>query len=78
MIEKLAELIWKILEPRIDELLERAYVKGSEDIIRRFAYVYDTVAKTAREDAYVEAGAIEIDDLDEELSKTIFEELEDE
>ena len=75
-MEKLAELIWKILEPRLDDVIERAYIKGGEDMIRRFAFVYDAVAKTAKEDAYADAGAIDIDDLDVELSQTIFEELE--
>ena len=77
MMEKLAELIWKALEPKIAEVTEKAYIKGGEDMIRRFAFVYDAVAKTANEDVYAEAGAIDIDDLDVELSQTIFEELED-
>lgn len=76
MAEKLAELIWKQLEPRVKQVAEDAYKRGAEDVIRRFAFVYDTVAKTAREDAYAEAGVIDIGELDEELSQTIFEEIE--
>ena len=73
----LADIIWKQIEPRFEETIERAYVKGGEDMIRRFAFVYDTVAKTAKEDAYAEVGAIDIDDLDVDLSQSIFEELEE-
>lgn len=76
MMEKLAELIWKILEPRMEEVIANAYKQGGEDIIRRFAFVYDKIAETAKTDAYADAGAIDIDDLDVELSQTIFEELE--
>ena len=72
----LADIIWKQLEPRFEETIERAYVKGGEDMIRRFAFVYDAVAKTAKEDAYADAGAIDVDELDVDLSQSIFEELE--
>ena len=75
MMDKLAELIWKILEPRLEDVIQTAYVKGGEDVIRRFAFVYEKVADTAKADAYAEAGAISIEELDEELSQTIFEEL---
>lgn len=74
-MEKLAELIWKILEPRMEEVITKAYRQGGEDIIRRFAFVYDKVAETAKADAYADAGAIDFDELDEELSQTVFEEL---
>jgi len=75
MAEKLAELIWKILEPRLEEIIEKAYAKGGEDVIRRFAFVYDTVAQTAKADVYAEMGAIPIEEVDEEFSQTVFEEL---
>ena len=75
-MEKLAELIWKILEPRLEKVITDAYKKGGEDIIRRFAFVYDEVRNIAREDAMAEAGEIPIEEIDEELSQTIFEELE--
>ena len=73
MMEKLAELIWKALEPKIAEVTEKAYIKGGEDMIRRFAFVYDAVAKTAKEDVYADAGAIPI----EEISKEQFDAIVD-
>ena len=68
---KLADMIWKQIEPKFEESIEKAYVKGGEDMIRRFAFVYDAVAKTAKEDAYAQAGAIEIP----EISKDEFDKL---
>lgn len=72
----LTEMIWKQLEPKISEMVEKAYKQGAEDTIRRFAFVYDEVRKLAREDAYAEAGEIPIEEVDEEFSQTIFEEYE--
>ena len=69
----LADIIWKQLEPRFEETIERAYVKGGEDVIRRFAFVYDAIAKTAKEDVYTNAGAIPI----EEISKEQFDAIVD-
>ena len=71
MLDKLTEMIWAKLEPKIAEVAEKAYKQGAEDTIRRFAFVYDAIAKTAKEDAYTEAGAIPI----EEITKEQFEEL---
>ena len=71
MTDKLAELIWKILEPRLEEVIQKAYVKGGEDVIRRFAYIYEAVGEMAKQDAYAEAGMIPI----EEISKEQYEEL---
>ncbi len=67
MIEKLAELIWAKLEPRIKKTVEEAYNKGADDTVRRFAFVYDTIAQTAKADVYAQAGAIEIPETDEEV-----------
>lgn len=75
MMEKLAELIWKILEPRLEDVIQKAYAKGAEDIIRRFAFVYDAVGEMAKQEAYAEAGAIPIEEINEEFSQTVFEEL---
>lgn len=71
MFEKLAEIIWKMLEPKIAEVAEESYKQGAEDTIRRFAFVYEAIAKTAKEDVYADAGAIPI----EEISKAKYEEL---
>ena len=68
---KLADMIWKQIEPKFEESIEKAYVKGGEDMIRRFAFVYDAVAKTAKADAFAQAGAIEIP----EISKDEFDKL---
>lgn len=69
-------IIRKYMQPIIKETQEEAYKQGAEDVIRRFAFVYDEVRRLAKEDAYAEAGAIPIDELDEELSQSIFEEVE--
>lgn len=69
------ELLRKYMQPIIKEATEEAYKQGAEDTIRRFAFVYDEVRKLAREDAMAEAGEIPIEEIDEELSQTIFEEI---
>ena len=65
------ELLRKYMQPIIEEATEKAYKQGAEDTIRRFAFVYDTIAQTAKRDAYDEVGAIDI----EELSPEVFEEI---
>ena len=69
------ELLKKYMQPIIKETQEEAYKQGAEDVIRRFAFVYDEVRNLAREDARAEAGEIPIEEIDEELSQTIFEEI---
>ena len=68
-------IIRKYMQPIIKEAQEEAYKQGAEDVIRRFAFVYDEVRNIAREDARAEAGEIPIEEIDEELSQTIFEEI---
>ena len=68
-------ILRKYMEPIIKETQEEAYKQGAEDVIRRFAFVYDEVRNIAREDARAEAGEIPIEEIDEELSQTIFEEI---
>lgn len=63
------------MQPIIKDAQEEAYKQGAEDVIRRFAFVYDEVRNIAREDARAEAGEIPIEEIDEELSQTIFEEI---
>ena len=70
------EILRKYMQPIIKEAQEEAYKQGAEDVIRRFAFVYDEVRNLAREDAMAEAGAIQIEEIDEELSRTVFEGLE--
>lgn len=69
------ELLRKYMQPIIKDAQEEAYKQGAEDVIRRFAFVYDEVRNIAREDARAEAGEIPIEEIDEEYSQTIFEEI---
>lgn len=68
-------ILRKYMQPIIKEAQEEAYKQGAEDTIRRFAFVYDEVRNLAREDARAEAGEIPIEEIDEEYSQTIFEEI---
>ena len=68
MLEKVLK---KYMQPIIKEATEEAYKQGAEDVIRRFAFVYEAIAKTAKEDVYADAGAIPI----EEISKEQYKEL---
>lgn len=72
MFEKILK---KYMQPIIQDAQKEAYKQGAEDVIRRFAFVYDEVRNIAREDARAEAGEIPIEEIDEELSQTIFEEI---
>lgn len=69
------DILRKYMQPIIKDATEEAYKQGAEDTIRRFAFVYDEVRNIAREDARAEAGEIPIEEIDEELSQTIFEEI---
>lgn len=69
------KILRKYMQPIIKDAQEEAYKQGAEDILRRFAFVYDEVRNIAREDARAEAGEIPIEEIDEELSQTIFEEI---
>ena len=68
-------ILRRYMQPIIKETQEEAYKQGAEDVIRRFAFVYDEVRNIAREDARAEAGEIPIEEIDEEYSQTIFEEI---
>jgi len=61
------ELLKKYMQP----IIEDAYKQGAEDTIRRFAFVYDVVRQNAKEDAYAEVGAIDI----EEISRDEFDDM---
>ena len=73
----IADMIWKQLEPKIAEVAENAYVKGSEDTIRRFAFVYDAIAKQAKEDIYAQAGAIEIPEISKEQFDAVIDDMKE-
>ena len=62
---------FKNLQNLIKEATEEAYKQGAEDVIRRFAFVYETVAQTAKADAYAEAGAVNIEEITQEEFDTI-------
>ena len=57
---------FKYLEPKIKEAYDEGYKVGTDDVIRRLAYVYDAVRQTAKIDAYAEAGAMDIDEVTKE------------
>ena len=61
------EILKKYMQPIIKEATEEAYKKGAEDTIRRFAFVYDVVAQKAKEEAWAEAGAVNIAELEDDL-----------
>ena len=61
------EILRKYMQPIIKDAQEEAYKKGAEDTIRRFAFVYDAIAQKAKEEAWAEAGAINIEDLEDDL-----------
>ena len=61
-------ILRKYMQPIIKEAQEEAYKQGAEDVIRRFAFVYDEVRNIAREDAMAEAGAINIDEIADEFN----------
>lgn len=60
-------ILRKYMQPIIKEAQEEAYKKGAEDTIRRFAFVYDAIAQKAKEEAWAEAGAINIEELEDDL-----------
>ena len=62
------EILRKYMQPIIKEAQEEAYKQGAEDTIRRFAFVYDTIGQKAKEDAWAEAGAINIDEIADEFN----------
>ena len=65
------EMIRKALKPIMAEVAEEAYKQGAEDVIRRFAFVYDAVGEMAKRDVYADIGAIDT----EELSPEVFDEI---
>lgn len=87
LLDKLAELLWKRLEPRIIKACEEGYKRGevtwyvsgvsdgyaecAEDITRRCGQLYEIIRQKAKEDAYTESGAINI----EEVSKEEFDQI---
>lgn len=60
-------ILRKYMQPIIKETQEEAYKQGAEDTIRRFAFVYDVVRQTAKTDAYADAGAIDIEEITDDL-----------
>ena len=64
-------ILRKYMQPIIKEAQTEAYKQGAEDTIRRFAFVYDTIGQKAKEDAWADAGAIPIDEIDELMEADI-------
>ena len=87
LLNKLAEMLWARLEPKIIKACEEGYKRGeltwyssgvadgysecAEDITRRMGQIYEIISQKAREDVYTEAGAIDI----EEISKEEFDQI---
>ena len=71
----LQEMMAKAMKPIIAEVAEESYKRGAEDILRRFAFVYDAVRQTAKADALAEIAGIDIPELDEQLSQKVFDEV---
>lgn len=69
------EQIKKIIQPMLEEAIVEAYKQGSEDTIRRFAFVYDVVAQTARADEEARRGEISIEDINDAVYEEIEKEL---
>ena len=61
-------ILRKYMQPIIKDAQEEAYKQGAEDVIRRFAFVYDEVRNLAREDAMADAGAINIEEIADEFN----------
>lgn len=61
-------ILRKYMQPIIKDAQEEAYKQGAEDVIRRFAFVYDEVRNLAREDAMAEAGEIPIEEIADEFN----------
>lgn len=61
-------ILRKYMQPIIKDAQEEAYKQGAEDVIRRFAFVYDEVRNLAREDAMAEAGAINIEEIADDMN----------
>lgn len=87
LADKITALIWAKLETKITDACEEGFkrgryygyveghedgiVSGQDDVVRRVAYLYDTVRAKAYEDALTEAGAIDI----EEIAKKEFNQI---
>jgi hypothetical protein len=69
------DTIRTLLKPILEEAIVEAYKQGSEDTIRRFGFVYDAVAQTAKADVAAQYGEIDIEELSEELDPEVFEEV---
>lgn len=89
LAELMVTLLWPRLEVEIKKLNgvayrngndsgyvqghEDGYISGHADLIRRVSKLYDEVHKTATLDAYAEAGAIPIEDINEEQFDALVE-----
>ena len=62
-------MIRKILKDVIADAYEEGYRKGSADIVERMAFIYDVCRERGRADGMAEAGAIDLDDIDEVIGE---------
>lgn len=61
------EWIKGLLKPVIAEAYEEGYKKGADDIVHRMAFVYDIARQMGREDGLTDVGAIDIEEIKEEV-----------
>ena len=67
MVEKLAELIWEKLEPRIKEAYEEGYKDGERRILKAFEYGWNV----GHEETMAKLGEINIEEISKEEFKQI-------
>jgi len=61
------EWIKGLLKPVIAEAYEEGYKKGAYDVVHRMAYIYDACRQMGRADGLADVGAIDIEEIREEV-----------
>ena len=75
MIEKLIKKILELIEPTIRGWIKEAYKEGYSDAQRHMSEMYLWGKDKGYDDALTYLSGVEIPEVDEELSQTIFEEV---
>ena len=92
LIEKLAEMIWKYIEPRIVAACEEGfkrgcaygyidghevgYTSGQDDLIRRVSYLYDFVRHAAEQESAIKKMEIPVEEISDKEFQAIIKEME--
>ena len=61
-------MIKELLKPVIAEAYAEGYKQGAEDIVHRMAFVYDVCREKGREDGLTDVGAINIEEISEDIN----------